>query len=124
MPKNRDYDYYNTHESFSRELNSDSDRILHLINRVLNANEIAGNIKSAPIACKEELIGEANDVILDRAVGAIDEMNGLKSLPAAPVIQTVSANISVNGSWNRVNKITVNDRESTVNTTILTKQIT
>lgn len=59
---------------------------------------------------KIELIIEANDVILERVANNLDEVNGInKNPPLAVEMQTVSAEMSVSGSWNRVNtaKITV-----------------
>lgn len=53
---------------------------------------------------KIELIVEANDTILERVANNLDELAGIKKNPELPVeIQTVSAQLPVNGSWNKLN---------------------
>lgn len=92
------------------------------INSILKLYGVQGNVKSRGLEEKTELIVEANDVILENAAGNIDEMNGLclvymqeselnvmnyvgiKKNPQEPVVmQAVSVQLPVNGSWNRIN---------------------
>lgn len=59
---------------------------------------------------KIELIIEANDIILERVANNLDEVNGIsKNPPLAVEMQTVTADMPVSGSWNKMNntKITV-----------------
>ncbi|XP_017786027.1 PREDICTED: exosome component 10 [Nicrophorus vespilloides] len=107
LPVNRDYNFYKTHESFNKIINSEASHILSTINTILKKNDIQDNIKNRGIDEKIELVVEANDAILERVAMKIDEMNGLRKLPEQPIIQTVRAELPINGSWNRVNKFTV-----------------
>lgn len=53
---------------------------------------------------KIELVIEANDVILERVANNLDELAGIRKNPQLPVeIQTVSAELPISGSWNKIN---------------------
>lgn len=109
LPSGRDYNYYNTNEAFSKIINEDGNKILKLMNTLLRHYEINGNIRNRSLDEKTELIVEANDDILERVAINIDEINGLRKTTNEPlVIQAVSAELpKVNGSWNRINNLTV-----------------
>ncbi|XP_018571344.1 exosome component 10 [Anoplophora glabripennis] len=107
LPNGKDYNFYNTFDSFTNIMNEEGNAILKQINSILRSNNIEGNICNRVLEEKTELMIEANDVILDRVANNIDEMNGIRKIPIEPVlIQTVSAQIPINGSWNRVNNAT------------------
>lgn len=88
-------------------MNEDGNAILKQINSILRSNNIEENIFNRSLDEKTELMIEANDVILDRVANNIDEINGIRKIPVEPVlIQSVSAQIPINGSWNHVNNAT------------------
>lgn len=107
LPNGKDYNFYNTYDSFTNIMNEEGNTILKQINYILRNNHVEGNICNRVLEEKTELMIEANDVILDRVANNIDEINGIRKIPVEPVIiQTVSAQIPINGSWNRVNNAT------------------
>lgn len=107
LPQDRDWDFYNTHQSFRNLMSKQGDDILHLINDILKEQSVHGNIKNRDLQEKIELIVEANDTILERVANNLDELAGIKKNPELPVeIQTVSAQLPVNGSWNKLNNAT------------------
>ncbi|KAJ8954382.1 hypothetical protein NQ318_011055 [Aromia moschata] len=107
LPSRRDWDFYGTHESFNTIITTESNKILKQINSILRSNDIEGNIRNRILEEKTELMIEANDMILEKAANNIDEMNGIRKTVVEPVvIQTVCAQLPVNGSWNRVNNAT------------------
>lgn len=71
-----DYDYYQTHESFTRIINEESNDVMCSINNILRMYDIHDNMKNRGLEEKTELIVEANDVILENVANNIDEMNG------------------------------------------------
>lgn len=82
--------------------------VLRLMNQVMHFNEIDDNIRHRVLDEKIELVIEANDVILEKVANNIDEINGIRKVVAAPVVlQTVSAQLPVNGSWNRQTAATI-----------------
>lgn len=109
LPSGRDFNYYSTNEVFSKIINEDGSNILKLMNTILQHYETDGNIRNRSLEEKTELVIEANDNILERVAINIDEMNGIRKTTNEPIIiQTVSAELPrVNGSWNRVNNLTV-----------------
>lgn len=109
LPSGRDYNYYNTNEVFASIINQDGNNITKLMNTILRHYETDGNIRNRSLDEKTELIVEANDNILERVAINIDEMNGIRKTTNDPIeIQTVSAELPrVNGSWNRINNLTV-----------------
>lgn len=109
LPTGSDYNYYNTNEVFTKIVNEDGNKIIKLMNSVLRHYETDGNIRNRSLNEKTELIVEANDNIMERVAINIDEINGIRKTSNEPLeIQTVSAELPrVNGSWNRVNDLTV-----------------
>ncbi|KAJ8920759.1 hypothetical protein NQ315_004899 [Exocentrus adspersus] len=107
LPSGSDWNFYNTHDSFAKIVTKEGNAILKQINCILRSNNIEANIFNRAIEEKTELMIEANDVILERVANNIDELNGIRKVTVEPVlIQTVSAQIPINGSWNRVNNAT------------------
>lgn len=109
LPSGNDYNYYNTNEAFTKIINNDGNHILRLMNTILRNYEVDSNIRNRSIEEKTELLIEANDNILERVAINIDEMNGIRKISNDPIVlQTVSAELPrVNGSWNRINNLTV-----------------
>lgn len=114
-----DFDYYQTHDAFTKIMNEESSEVMRSINNILKIYDIHDNIKNRGLEEKTELIVEANDVILENVANNIDEMNGnlfvflldsyltqivgIKKNPQeAVVLQEVSVQLPVNGSWNRI----------------------
>lgn len=88
-------------------MNEESQRVLQLMNNVLRHYDVEGNIKNRSLDEKTELLVDANDTILEKVANGIDEMNGIKKDVVEPVIiQTVSAQLPINGSWNAINRAT------------------
>lgn len=107
LPNGKDWNFYNTFDSFTKIMNEEGTAILKQLNCILRNNNIDGNVFNRSLVEKTELMIEANDVILDRVANNIDEINGIRKIPVEPVlIQTVSAQLPINGSWNRVNNAT------------------
>ncbi|GLV41632.1 Rrp6 [Carabus blaptoides fortunei] len=107
LPQDRDWDFYSTHPSFGNLMNKQGDDILHLINDILKEQNVHGNIRNRDLQEKIELIVEANDTILERVANNLDELAGINKNPELSVeIQTVSAHVPVNGSWNKLNNAT------------------
>lgn len=71
-----DFDYYHTHESFTKIMNEESSDVMRSINSILKKYDISDNIRNRGLEEKTELIVEANDVILESVANNIDEMNG------------------------------------------------
>lgn len=120
LPIGGDWTFYNAYESFSSIMNNEGNEILNSINTMLRKYEIEGNIKNRSLDEKTELIVEANDVILENVANHIDEINGIRKNPVEPVLmQTVSAQLPINGSWNAINRATfsVTSSSSMVNNT-------
>nr|CAI5816921.1 unnamed protein product [Callosobruchus analis] len=107
LPSGSDWNYYNAHDSFKTIMANESSKLLSNINTILSKNNVGGNIKNRGLEEKTELMIDANDTMLERVADNIDEMNGIKKKSNEPVvIQTVSAQLPVNGSWNRANNPT------------------
>lgn len=107
LPAGGDWNFYNAYESFSRLMNNEGNEIMNSVNNILRKYEVDGNIKNRSIEEQTELIVEANDVILENVANNIDEMNGIKKTSLEPVVmQTVSAQLPINGSWNSINRAT------------------
>ncbi|KAJ8938385.1 hypothetical protein NQ314_011518 [Rhamnusium bicolor] len=107
LPNGRDWNFYNAHESFIKIVNEEGNTVLKQINSILRNNKIEGNIRNRVLEEKTELMIEANDMILERIANNLDEINGIRKTVVEPVlIQTVSAQLPINGSWNRVNNAT------------------
>lgn len=122
LPVGGDWNFYNAYESFSSIMNNEGNEILNSINVILRKYEVDGNIKNRSSEEKTELIVEANDVILENVANHIDEMNGIKKNPVEPVVmQTVSAQLPINGSWNAIDKATfsVTSSNAMVNDTVI-----
>lgn len=120
LPVGGDWNFYNTYESFSTVMNNEGNEVLSSINTILRKYEIDGNIKNRSFEEKTELVVEANDAILENVANHIDEMNGIRKNPVEPVLmQTVSAQLPINGSWNAINRATfsVTSSNSVVNDT-------
>ncbi|RZC34489.1 exosome component 10, partial [Asbolus verrucosus] len=113
LPTGRDRNFYNVSESFTKIINDEGGSVLRLMNQIMRCNDIESNIRNRILDEKTELVVEANDVILEKVANNIDEMNGVrKALPEPIIIQTVSAELPINGSWNRPTSATI-----TVNST-------
>ncbi|CAH0556935.1 unnamed protein product [Brassicogethes aeneus] len=107
LPGGRDWSFYKTHDAFKKIMSDERNTIQKLINTILRANEIEGSIRNRIRDEATEVIIEANDQILEKVAGHIDEMNGIRKSTYEPiVIQAVSAELPINGSWNRVNNAT------------------
>ncbi|XP_063914011.1 exosome complex component 10 homolog [Zophobas morio] len=114
LPSARDWDFYNTSDSFKKIINAEGSSVLHLMNQVMRCNEMDSNIRNRVLDEKIELIIEANDTILEKVANNVDELNGIRKTVAAPVeLQTVRAELPINGSWNRPSVATF-----TVNSTV------
>lgn len=102
LPSGRNWNFFCTHESFLKIIESKRSHLLKLMNKILRFHNINGNIRNRILDEETELIVEANDVILEQVANNIDELNGIrKTVVAPPEIKTVSAQIPLNGSWNR-----------------------
>jgi exosome complex exonuclease RRP6 len=102
LPSGRDWSFYNVSESFTKIMTDEGNTVLHLMNQVMRGNDLDSNIRNRVLDEKVELVIEANDMILEKVANHIDEMNGIRRFATAPVeIQTVSAQLPINGSWNR-----------------------
>lgn len=102
LPTGRDYDFYRTHDAFKTILSKEGDKIQTMINSILRKNDIEGNIRNRIVADATELIIEANDNMLEKVAGNIDEMNGIRNVSNKPVeMQAVSVELPTNGAWNR-----------------------
>lgn len=121
VPSANDYNYHNTNEAFVKIMNEDGNNILRLMNTILRHYETDGNIKNRSLDEKTELLVEANDNILERVAINIDEMNGVRKMINEPIlIQTVSAELpTINGSWNRINNLTMSVGSSITEVSIL-----
>lgn len=107
LPLGRDFNFYNAHESFVKIMTDEGNSILQSMNSILRKYEIEGNVKNRSLEEKTDLVVEANDTILENVANHIDEMNGIKKCTVEPVvIQTVSAQLPINGSWNSINRAT------------------
>lgn len=107
LPSGSDWNFYKAHDSFNKIINEDSNNLLTNINVLLRTNSLEASIKNRGSEEKTELMIEANDVILERVANNIDEMNGIRKTVNEPVvIQTVSAQLPINGSWNRIGSAT------------------
>ncbi|XP_050510392.1 exosome component 10 [Diabrotica virgifera virgifera] len=106
LPQGSDWNFYHAHETFNKIMNEESGKVLKQINGILRTNHIEGNVRNRCLEEKTDLIVEGNDNILERVANDIDEMNGIKKAGVAPVlIQNVSAELPINGSWNRFNDV-------------------
>ncbi|XP_044268640.1 exosome component 10 [Tribolium madens] len=107
LPSGRDWDFYTISDSFKEMMKNEGNNVLRLMNQIMRFNDLDSNLRNRVLDEKIELVIEANDVILEKVANNIDEMNGIRKSVVAPVVlQTVSAELPVNGSWNR--QITVN----------------
>lgn len=102
LPSGPDRQFYKVSDTFNTIMNNESNEVLRLMNQIMKRYEIDSNIKNRILDDKTELVVEANDVILEKVANNIDEMNGVrKTVPEPVLIQTVSAQMPLNGSWNR-----------------------
>ncbi|EFA03774.2 exosome complex component 10 homolog [Tribolium castaneum] len=108
LPSGRDWDFYNISDSFKEIMKVEGNHVLRLMNQVMRCNDLDSNLRNRVLDEKIELVIEANDIILEKVANNIDEMNGIRKTVVAPVVlQTVSAQLPVNGSWNRQTAATV-----------------
>lgn len=106
LPIDKEYEIQSTQESYVEFVNNQGESILKMMNEILCNYGIKSSIKSNYLRDKSELLVEANDTILERVANVLDEINGLKAKNVEPVdLQIVSANASINGSWNRISSV-------------------
>ncbi|XP_018335504.1 exosome component 10 [Agrilus planipennis] len=105
LPGRDDWAYYSINDNFKKCMENESERILQIMNRLLRKQEIEENIRNRDVQEKTELIIEANDTVLEKVANNIDELNGIRRKPSQLVeLQTITAQLPINGSWNRLNK--------------------
>lgn len=105
LPSEGYYNYYMTNDSFSKCMKKEGEKILGMMNTIIKHYGVRENIRGRQFEDKDEVLIEGNDAILERASINIDEMNGIKRIPdEAVVIQTVTAQLPVGGSWNKAVK--------------------
>lgn len=107
LPPDKDWKFYSTDDTFNSLMDEKGSKVLGLINSIMRKYGVVENIKHRDLEAKIELVIDTNDVILERAANHIDEMNGIRKVFNEPVeIQTVTAQLPVNGSWNKISKAT------------------
>lgn len=105
LPAENDWNFYNVNPTFRKLMNEQGDKVLRLMNCIMRKHGVEENIRHRDLEEKVELVIDANDTILEQVAINVDEINGIKRIPEEPIlIQTVSAELPINGSWNRINK--------------------
>ncbi|XP_066141877.1 exosome complex component 10 homolog [Euwallacea fornicatus] len=129
LPTGRDRNFYSAFDSFTKILNEESQRLMDGMTSVLKKNEVGANMRNQHIDKKNEILIDANDIILERVANNIDEMNGIKkTVGSEPVSQTVSIQppVRINGSWNKNSNahLSVSSSSTTVVVSRQTKEMT
>ncbi|KFB40901.1 AGAP002300-PB-like protein [Anopheles sinensis] len=109
MPSGKSRDLYATHPTFIKIMDSQANKVLHIISDVLKMQGVTGNILQRDSEEKIEMIQEFNDNILERIHSNLDEMAGIKK--KAPTV-LVQAEVQVapvpryrlSGAWNEQQK--------------------
>lgn len=105
LPSGKEWNFYQTSEKFNSLMDEQGNKVLGMINRIMHKYGTQINIKNKNLEGKNELIIDTNDSILEIVANHIDEMNGIRKVTNEPVeIQTVTAQLPINGSWNKIDK--------------------
>ncbi|XP_062535866.1 exosome complex component 10 [Armigeres subalbatus] len=109
LPSGNSRDLYDTHPSFVRIMDTQANKVLHMISDVLKLQEIKGNIVVRDREEKFELLQEFNDTMLERINSNLDEVAGIKKKHETVLVQSEIQLPSeprqrLSGSWNNTNK--------------------
>ncbi|XP_055625148.1 exosome component 10 isoform X2 [Toxorhynchites rutilus septentrionalis] len=108
MPTGNSRDLYATHPSFIRIMDSQANKILHMISDVLKMHEIKGSIVVRDKEEKFELLQEFNDTILERINSNLDEAAGIKKKHETVLLHSeiqipAEPRPRLSGTWNNNN---------------------
>ncbi|EDV93320.1 exosome component 10 [Drosophila grimshawi] len=125
FPQGNARDVYLSYPGYARMLEEQSQRVLGLINKVLQAEKVAGDIRRRQGEEKLELVQECNDILFERITTNLDIKSGQrrgnqqmvvetqvdvqsasKATPTATTITNESATPRA-GSWNRISSSTM-----------------
>ncbi|KAK6171223.1 hypothetical protein SNE40_019458 [Patella caerulea] len=105
LPTGDDYDFYSTFRSVRDVLDIESQRILSLIDSLLNEQCIKGRVSRGSSAVeiddKFDILTEANDHILERIGNNLDEASGIKKTETNLLVKSVETKSQILASWNK-----------------------
>ena len=105
FPQGSSRDLYCAYPSFGRIVDHQSNRLLHIISKVLKWQNVKGNIQRRHEDEQFEMLLECNDGILERLSSNLDELAGIKKNHQTVVVETrLNSSNTVSGggagSWN------------------------
>ncbi|XP_001660547.2 exosome component 10 isoform X1 [Aedes aegypti] len=125
LPSGNSRDLYDTHPSFVRIMDTQANKVLHMISDVLKLHEIKGNIVVRDREEKFELLQEFNDSMLERINSNLDEVAGIKKKHETVLVQSeiqlpAEPRQRLSGSWNNASKTPAASVAAVVKATLVT----
>ncbi|KAI4502880.1 hypothetical protein M0802_001924 [Mischocyttarus mexicanus] len=100
LPIGENYNYCECFPSFNKAKNDESERLLRMMQKIINLSGIGGNIGRREIEEQFDLLLEANDVYLDKASLCMDEASGIVKNPEIELVVSQTKKDTTAGSWN------------------------
>ncbi|XP_047361979.1 exosome component 10 [Vespa velutina] len=99
LPNGENFNYYECFPSFNKARKENSERLLKMMQKIINISGVSDNIDGRDIEEKFELLLEANDVFLDKAGLCMDEECGILKNPEIELVVSQTKK-DTSGSWN------------------------
>lgn len=100
-----DFDYYSSFQGVREVLDIEGNRILNIIQSILKYQSVKGNLTGGGSAVdledKFDVLIDANDQILERVGGWLDEASGVKKKETALVVASTTPKHNAAASWNK-----------------------
>lgn len=100
FPIEENYNYYECFPSFNKAKNDYSERLVKMMQKVINLSGVSRNIGRRDIEDQFDVLLETNDVYLDKAGLCMDEESGIVKNPEIELVVSQSRNDITVGSWN------------------------
>ncbi|XP_052082605.1 exosome component 10-like [Mytilus californianus] len=100
-----DFDYYSSYQGVREVLDIEGNRILNIIQSILKYQSVKGNLTGSSSAVdledKFDVLIDANDQILERVGGWLDEASGIKKKETTLVVASATPKHNATASWNK-----------------------
>lgn len=110
MPSGTSRNLYSAYPAFTRVIDTHSAKILSIIHRVIQKQQVKGNIQKRDPDEQLELMLECNDVMLERVNSNLDILSGVRKNTETVIVETeIKATPPqpklTSGSWNENRKV-------------------
>ncbi|VDH93832.1 exosome complex exonuclease RRP6 [Mytilus galloprovincialis] len=100
-----DFDYYSSYQGVREVLDIEGNRILNIIQSILKYQSVKGNLtgnsSAVDLEDKFDVLIDANDQILERVGGWLDEASGIKKKETTLVVASATPKHNATASWNK-----------------------